>query len=85
MLVDGGATDEVDERGRPISGASLLLLMNAGEEALRFVLPRASDGHEWRTILCTSQPADARAADALALAPHTLVLLEEVEGQSPPA
>ncbi len=37
MLIDGEATDEVDERGRPVSGRTVLLLMNGGPASRRFV------------------------------------------------
>ena len=40
MFVLGEAHDEVDERGRPIQGDSLLLLLNAGERPCHFRLPQ---------------------------------------------
>ena len=35
MLIYGDATDETDDRGRPITGDTLLLLFNAGDDAVR--------------------------------------------------
>jgi glycogen operon protein len=39
MLIYGEATDETDDRGRPISGETLLLLTNSGESPVCFSLP----------------------------------------------
>ena len=33
MLIDGAATDEVDERGHAVHGDTLLLIMNSGDAA----------------------------------------------------
>jgi len=40
MLIYGEATDETDDRGRPIKGETLLLILNAGEKGITFKLPR---------------------------------------------
>ena len=39
MLLAGRAVDEVDERGRPVYGATLLLLLNGGTRSRLYVLP----------------------------------------------
>ena len=39
MLIHGNATDETDDRGRPIHGDTMLLLVNAGPDEVRFELP----------------------------------------------
>jgi len=39
MLIYGEATDETDDRGRPIAGETLLLLTNSGESPVCFTLP----------------------------------------------
>jgi isoamylase len=39
MLVHGEATDETDDRGRPIHGDTMLLLLNASDQDVRFRLP----------------------------------------------
>ena len=43
MLIDGAATDEVDERGLAVNGDTLLIVMNAGDMPVTFTLP-ALDG-----------------------------------------
>ena len=39
MLIYGEATDETDDRGRPISGETLLLLTNSADSPVCFTLP----------------------------------------------
>ena len=39
MLIQGHATDEVDERGRLITGNTLLLIVNGGDAVSAFHLP----------------------------------------------
>jgi len=56
MLIDGEATDEVDERGRPVSGETVLLLFNGGEGSRRFVLPRADRPGVWEELVNTARP-----------------------------
>jgi glycogen operon protein len=50
----GEAMDEVNERGEPITGDTLLLLMNAQPDAVRFVLPTAHPGVEWEILVDTA-------------------------------
>jgi glycogen operon protein len=56
MLIDGEATDEVDERGRPVSGQTVLLLFNGGEGSRRFVLPDANRPGVWEELVNTARP-----------------------------
>ena len=44
MLIDGEATDEVDERGHAVNGDTLLILMNSGDAGRPFHAARA----RWR-------------------------------------
>jgi hypothetical protein len=39
MLIDGKATDEVDERGHAVHGDTVLIIMNSSEVAAPFTLP----------------------------------------------
>jgi isoamylase len=56
MLIDGEATDEVDERGRPVSGQTVLLLFNGGEASRRFVLPESGQAGVWEELVNTARP-----------------------------
>src|SRR5262249_6607674 len=47
MLIHGWATDERDERGRPVRGDTLLLLVNGGPRSRSFALPRLEGAGRW--------------------------------------
>jgi glycogen operon protein len=76
MLIHGQATDEVNERGRPVFGPTLLLLLNGGSRSRAFTLPPAERGH-WQEILNTARAGGRRAirGDSLNLVAHSLALL----------
>jgi glycogen operon protein len=52
----GDRIDDVDERGEPIVGDTLLILLNAHWEEIRFTLPRTIDGQLWETLIDTADP-----------------------------
>ncbi len=57
MLLHGRATDEVDERGRPIFGKTILMLFNGGARSRPFALPKVGDGTgSWSMLINTAQP-----------------------------
>src|SRR5204863_9541320 len=56
VRLNGDAILEVDERGRRISGDTLLLLLNADEEAVTFDLPSAAPIERWETLFDTADP-----------------------------
>lgn len=60
----GDLIGDVDERGDPITGETLLLLLNAHHEAIPFTLPATKSEHRWERLLDTAQPE----ADATVLA-----------------
>ena len=76
MLIHGDASEETDERGRPIKGDTLLLLLNGGEGVCNFTVPKLDRTATWHQMVNT---ADERARvledEVLAMAPHSLVLL----------
>jgi isoamylase len=74
MLVDGRATAEVDERGRPIVGDTLLLLLNGGSRSKYFQLP-VFEGGVWQEMINTALPRRRVVRKALNLVPHSLILL----------
>jgi isoamylase len=53
----GDLIGEVDERGEPIIGETLLLLLNAHHEAIPFTLPATRAEHHWERMLDTALPA----------------------------
>ncbi len=80
MLLPGRATDEVNERGRPVFGDTLLMLLNGGSRSRLFVLPRL-DGGMWEEVVNTARPAGTRLIRrrGVNLVAHSLILLRFVE------
>jgi glycogen operon protein len=80
MLMHGEAADELDERGRPMVGSSLLLLLNGGARSGHFTLPDPEPGGAWRTVLNTmGSEGEVVRAGGVTLGPHSLVLLRGEE------
>jgi isoamylase len=52
----GDLIGDVDDRGQPVIGDSILILMNAYHEALPFTLPARSEGQQWTRVLDTANP-----------------------------
>ncbi|HEU4628139.1 MAG TPA: glycogen debranching protein GlgX [Gemmatimonadaceae bacterium] len=78
MLVNGEATDETDDRGRPIQGDTMLLLVNASPDAVAFTLPMldAPADAVWTVMVDTAHgtPAYVDAAE-VEVESYALVLL----------
>jgi glycogen operon protein len=53
VLMVGNALDEVDERGRHLEGDTLLILLNAHEEAVSFALPSVGADATWVRVFDT--------------------------------
>jgi glycogen operon protein len=76
MLLRGEAPEEIDERGRPMTGDSLLLLLNGGARSKPFSLPVLAQPGRWTELLDTShEPSRPVREDRVHLAAHSLVLL----------
>ena len=55
MLLGGEAADEKDDRGVPLGGDTLLVLLNGGERPSRFTLPPAPGPRGWIEVLNTTE------------------------------
>ena len=76
MLLHGRATDEVDERGRPVFGQTVLMLLNGGARSRPFTLPRFEEPGTWRMLINTAQPGQRVVrSEAVNLVAHSFVLL----------
>jgi isoamylase len=79
MLIHGEASDDVDERGRPNRGDTLLLLLNASTRAQQYVLPKLQERGSWHEAANTAQSAGRAPRrvprNGVNVAPHSLVLL----------
>ncbi|MCE9534615.1 MAG: glycogen debranching enzyme GlgX, partial [Planctomycetes bacterium] len=52
----GDLIGDVDERGEPIRGETLMLLLNAHHEAIPFTLPPTKVEHHWECLIETFEP-----------------------------
>ena len=76
MLIRGEVPEETDERGRALSGDSLLLLLNGGARSKEFTLPAMDRPGRWSELLDTShEPPRAIRENGLHLTAHSLILL----------
>jgi isoamylase len=82
MLLQGDAADESDERGQPITGDSLLILLNAHDGPASFALPDVPAGRQWTCLIDTFERAREHArlepGASYSLASRSLALLREV-------
>jgi isoamylase len=76
VVIPGQGSDEIDERGRLIAGATLLLLLNAGARSCLFYLPKLVEPGHWHELVHTAQPRPRVVrGEALHLVAHSLILL----------
>jgi isoamylase len=76
MLIRGEATDEIDERGRRMTGDAILLLLNGGSRSKAFVLPDLGRAGSWTETLNTAHAAPRQVREGkVNLVAHSLMLL----------
>ena len=56
VRLPGDLIGEVNERGEPITGDSIVLLVNAHHEPIPFTLPSRGEGQEWERLIDTADP-----------------------------
>jgi len=56
MLLSGSAIEEVNERGEPITGDTLLVLLNGHTDKVSFTLPPAEGDQQWQRVFDTFDP-----------------------------
>jgi isoamylase len=82
MLIYGDATDEIDDRGRPIRGETLLLILNGGDTAVHFSLPTVEGNGIWAEMIDTAyRELRVVTTGSVTLAPYSLVLLRYGENR----
>ena len=84
VRLNGDAINEIDERGERIVGATLVMLLNAGVEAIPFLLPATTAAERWETLLDTADPWQPprmlRGRERYQLQPRSMAVLR-LEGQ----
>jgi isoamylase len=56
VRLPGDLIGDVNERGEPITGDSIVLLVNAHHEPIPFTLPSGGEGQEWERLIDTADP-----------------------------
>ncbi|HMA25073.1 MAG TPA: hypothetical protein VKP00_13785, partial [Gemmatimonadaceae bacterium] len=76
MLIYGEGTDETDDRGRPIKGDTLLLVLNASEETVPFHMPTMNGDDAWAELIDSARrELGVIRTDCVNVAPFSLTLL----------
>jgi isoamylase len=76
MLMRGEVPQETDERGLPLSGDSLLLLLNGGARTKQFALPAMDRPGRWSELLDTAHETPRTPHEnGVHLTAHSLILL----------
>jgi isoamylase len=85
MLIDGQATDETDERGRPTFGDTVLLLLNGGAKSTPFALPFGRADGSWQELVNTAKVGLPKTVKgrSVHLGAHSLILLRFVAEHQP--
>jgi glycogen operon protein len=84
----GEAMDEVDERGKPVTDDTLLVLLNADPDPLEFALPDPHPGSRWEAVVNTAAAKEPRlaaiseAGARLGLDGRSLALLRAIPSSS---
>jgi glycogen operon protein len=80
VRLNGDAIQDTDERGERIVGDTLLLILNAGDRLLSFVLPATAAIERWDTLVDTADPWQParrlRAGDRYDLPGHAMAVLK---------
>jgi glycogen operon protein len=61
VRLPGDLIGDVNERGEPITGDSIVMLVNAHHESIPFTLPSRSETEKWERLIDTGDPGAERA------------------------
>jgi len=79
MRLEGQMDDEIDERGRHITGDTLLILFNSHNGPIQFQMPPHADREYWQPLLDTASDQlvkSVRANEPYPLQAHSLAILK---------
>jgi isoamylase len=85
LYLQGDATNEDDDRGRPVVDDDFILLLNSHHEQIPFLLPLPGDRDAWRVILDTSGASREtffQGAQQFPLDARSLALLTRVKSET---
>jgi hypothetical protein len=75
MLIDGAATDDVDERGHAVLADTLLLVMNSGDAPASFTLPTVDGADIWVMMDSARDETPVVNDNTVMVEAHALMLL----------
>jgi isoamylase len=76
MLINGNATDDVNERGNPVADDTLMLIVSNSEQDVSFKLPNLEERGMWAELVNTARQELTLLGDnCVRLLPYSLVLL----------
>ena len=82
VFLNGRAISEPDRRGERVQDDSFLLLFNASDDDLQFVIPPRRYGPRWSKVLDTARPVTdfenesaVKPGDVMTVINHSLLLL----------
>jgi glycogen operon protein len=82
MLIYGDATDETDDRGRPVKGETMLLLLNAADTEIVFTTPAIEGDGIWAEMVdATHRELRVVTSGSVTVDPFSLVLLRYGENR----
>jgi glycogen operon protein len=80
LRLEGAMDDEFDERGRPVVGQTILLLLNALSDPIPFAVPSILPDVAWRAVLDTARKRlprrRFRPGDTYAMQPRSMAVLQ---------
>ncbi|WP_027892069.1 glycogen debranching protein GlgX [Calidithermus chliarophilus] len=88
VYLNGHLENITNERGEPIRGRNLLLLLNGGKDPVTFHMPRFAPGAGWEVLLDTARPELEEGEErvnggrGVTLEPLSLVLLAQLEEET---
>ena len=81
MMLNGQTLDTADEDGNPLKDDSFLMIVNASDQGVEFVLPKVPNGTPWRQIVDTENIIDpfkqVSVADKVILGGRSLMLFSD--------
>ena len=79
VLLPGDLICEVDERGGPIIGDSIVLLVNAHHQPITFTMPSCGEAQEWERLIDSADPEAAtvkrKSGEQYEIAGRSMVIL----------
>ena len=81
MLIFGESTDETDDRGRPIKGDTLLLIVNAADQGVTFTMPTIEGEGIWAEMIDAAHRELRVIKGQVDVSPYSLALLRYGENR----